>query len=130
MTMPTSISLEDATSPTPVAHVYSPVQDGSIAVLVNTAGATTVAGQETLQVEVNRARTDAAQNTSRVVLWDPKEVTVNGVTGVGYGLSGACTFKFPPGSTLQDKKDIVKKMANALQNSDIVTAVTESKPFI
>jgi len=129
MTMPTSISLSDAAA-TPVAHVFTPIQNGAESKWVNATGATTIAGQETLAVEVQRAKTDAAQHKARVVLWDPFEVTVDSQTKVAHGNSIAVNITFAPGSTLQDKKDILKMMANALTNADIVSAVTNVTPFI
>lgn len=129
MTMPTSIVLADAKS-TPVDHTFEPIQDGEISKFVNGTGATILSAQESLAVEVIRPKTDAAQAQARVVLWDPVEGTRDGQQVVLYGLSATSSFKFPPGSTLQEKKDIVKMMANALVNPDIVEAIANGRPFI
>lgn len=129
MQMPTSIVLADAES-TPVNHTFLPLQDGAEAKLVNTTGSTILSSQETLAVEITRPKTDTAQATARVVIWDPVEGTVDGQTVVLRGLSGSASFKFPPGSTLQEKKNNVRLLANALLNADVVSAVTNSTPFI
>lgn len=129
MTMPTSISLLDAKS-TPLAHVFDPIQDGSEAKFANTGDSTILSGQETLAVEIGRPKTDAAQATARVVLWDPVEGTVDGQLKVLRGLSAVASFKFPPGSTRAEKKDIVTMLRNALANPDILSAITEGRPFI
>lgn len=129
MAMPTSISLLDKQA-TPVAHVFTPIQDGPESKFVNTTGSTILSGQETLAVEISRPKTDAAQLSARVVIWDPKEGLVDGQTVILYGCSGSASFKFPPGSSLQDKKDMVEMLANALKNADIVSAVTTGTPFI
>jgi hypothetical protein len=129
MTMPTSISLADA-RPTPVTHVFLPIQDGPEAKFANAVGATIISAQETLAVEIVRPKTDAAQQTARVVIWDPVEGSVNGQQAVLRGSSASCSFKFPPGATLAEKEDIVKMMANALINADIKSAVTNGTPLI
>jgi hypothetical protein len=129
MTMPSSISLADA-RPTPVSHVFSPIQDGPEAKFANAVGSTIISSQETLAVEVVRPKTDAAQQTARVVIWDPVEGTVDGQAVVLRGLSATASFKFPPGSTLAEKEDIVKMMANALLNADIKSAIANGTPFI
>jgi hypothetical protein len=127
--MPSSIVLQDAAA-TPVSHTFLPIQDGPVARFINETGAVTLAGQETLEVEVIRPKTDAAQQTGRVVIWDPVEGSVDGQTKVLYGLSAAANFKFPPGSSLQQKKDIVKMLSYALTVSTIVDAVVNGKPLI
>jgi hypothetical protein len=127
--MPSSIALADAET-SPVTHTFTPIQDGEVAKFVNTTGSTIISSQETLVVEVVRPKTDAAQQTSRVVLWDPVEGTVDSQTVVLRGSSGAASFKFPPGATLQEKKNIVKMTANALLNADVVAAITTGTPMI
>lgn len=127
MPIPASISLLDSDA---VAHVFTPIQDGSEAKFVNGVGATILGGQETLAVEVIRPKTDTAQHTARVVIWDPVEGTVDGRQVVLYGSSATVSFKFPPNATLDDKEDIMKMMAQALIDTDIVSAVTNGTPFI
>lgn len=129
MQMPTSIVLADAES-TPVNHTFLPLQDGAEAKLVNATGSTIISSQETLAVEITRPKTDTAQAQARIVIWDPVEGTVDGQVQVLRGLSASTSFKFPPGSSLQEKKNVVKMMANALLNADVVTAITTSSPFI
>lgn len=129
MSMPTSIVLADAET-TPVNHTFVPIQDGPESKWVNTTGAITISGQETLAVEIQRAKTDAAQNKARVVIWDPVEVTVDSQTTVARGCSGAANFTFAPGASVQEKKNVLKMLANALINTDIIDAVVNGKPFI
>lgn len=128
MAMPNSIVLADAES-TPANHTFVPIQDGADTRLINGTGATILSGQETLAVEVIRPKTDAAQLTARVVLWDPVEGTVDGQTVVLRGSSGTASFKFPPGSTLQERKNVMKMLANACIDADIVAAVTNGIPL-
>lgn len=129
MAIPATIVLADKES-TPVNHTFAPVQDGPIAQFVNGAGASTVTGQESLQVEILRPKTDAAMSQARVVLWDPVEGVVDGQTKVIRGMSAVTTFKFPPGTTLQERKNLVKMHTNALANADIVGAIENMTPFI
>jgi hypothetical protein len=124
-----NVVLGDAQSPTPVNHTFTPIQDGPETKWVNQSSGTILAGQETLAVEIIRPKTDAAQATARVVIWDPVEGTVDGQTVALRGSAGSSSFKFPPGSTEQEKKDVVKMMANALINPDIVNAIVKATPF-
>lgn len=129
MAIPATIVLADAET-VPVNHTFTPIQDGENAKFVNGTGSTILSSQETLAVEIVRPKTDAAQAQARVVIWDPVEGTVDGQQKVLRGSSAAVSFKFAPGTTLQEKKNIVKMMANALVNADIVGAITNGTPFI
>lgn len=124
-----NVVLGDAQSPTPVNHTFTPIQDGPDAKFVNMSSGTILAGQETLAVEILRPKTDAAQATARVVIWDPVEGTVDGQTVALRGAAASASFKFAPGCTEQEKKDIVKMLANALINADIVNAIAKATPF-
>lgn len=129
MAIPATIVLADAEA-TPVNHTFTPVQDGPVAKFVNSTGATLLSGQETLAVEVHRPKTDAAQGEARVVTWDPVEGNVDGQMKVLRGLSATTTFKFPPGTTIQERKNLRKMHANALANADILSAIENMVPFI
>lgn len=125
----TSIAVADAKA-TPVTHTFTLIEDGANSKWANAVGSSIISGQETLAVEIGRPKTDAAQQTARVVIWDPVEGAVDGKTQVLYGLSASASFKFPPGATEGEKKDIVKMMANALLNADVSAAVVGGLPFI
>ena len=126
MAIPASISLLDAAA---VAHVFTPIQDGPEAKFVNGTGATILSTQEVLTVEVNRAKTDNAQSTGRVVVLDPKEGTVDGKTQVLYSNSGSAVLKFAPNASESEKKDTMRMLAQALINTDVVDAICNGKPF-
>lgn len=115
---------------TPVNHTFGPIQDGAEAKWANAVGSTIISSQETLALEIGRPKTDAAQQTARVVIWDPVEGTVNGQQAVLRGLSSSSSFKFPPGSTLQEKKNIVEMTANALKDPVLVAAIVNGTPVI
>lgn len=129
MAIPATIVLADAET-VPVNHTFTPIQDGPEAKYINSAGATILASQETLAVEVSRGKTDESPSKGRVVLWDPKEGTVDSKTVVLYGNSGSANFTFAPAATVQEKKNVMKMLVQACSNPDIIVAVTEGKPFI
>lgn len=118
--MPTNITVADAAA-TPVNHTFVAVRDGADALFVNEA-ALTLKGQETLGLKVARSTNQVQAHTVRLTMWDPTEVTVGGVTSVAYGSSSDVKFNFAPNATLQDRKDIVRMMRNALaaKEDDIV----------
>lgn len=110
-----NISVNDATTPTPVAHVFTPVQDGPSARYANEAGAQTLKGQETLGFDIKRASDARSANTARITMYDPTEVAaVDGTYSVKYGSSSDLRFNFAQGATLQERKDLVTMSINAL----------------
>lgn len=128
MAIPATIDLLDYEA-TPVTHTFTPIQDGPEAKFVSAMGATILSAQEVLTVEVLRPKTDTAQQTARVVIWDPVEGAVDGQQTVLRGSSAACVFKFPPGATLQEKKNIRRLMFGALANADIGDAIDNGVAF-
>lgn len=122
-----SIDLADKEA-TPVTHTFTLIQSGPKAMWVNAVGSTIISSQETLTLEIGRPQTDAAQQTARVVILDPVEGTVDGRQVVLRQLSGATVFKFPPGSSRQEKLNQVELQRNALGNPDIVAAIVDGIP--
>lgn len=98
------INLSDATPGTPAVHSFTPIASGRKAEFVNMAGALTVRGQETLTLEVIRAKTDNAENSARAVLVLPQEATADGVTTrvgeVSISLSVRATKSIPKQAVL------------------------------
>lgn len=110
-----NIVVNDATTPTPVAHTFVPVQDGSEARYVNEAGAQTLKGQETLALDVKRNQAGGNPNTVRLSLWDPTEVAaVDGTYSVKYGSSFDLRFNFAQAEVLQGRRNVVRMAINAL----------------
>lgn len=95
-------------------HTFIPVADGKDARWVNSTGAVTLQGEETLGYSINRAGDKKTGNTARLTVWDPKEVTdpVTGLTSVSFGNSADCRFNFSPSADLTSKKDVVAMMKN------------------
>lgn len=94
-----SIVLVDATSPTPVSHTFVPIADGAISQWINSTGALSVSGQESLKVEITRGKTDTADSTARVVLVDPQEATVDGVAKKVSEVSISVNVRATPGTS-------------------------------
>lgn len=126
-----NISVNDATTPTPVAHVFIGIADGNQARYVNDAGAQTLKGQETLQFTVNRVLSSAKSQQNKpnyvaVKMWDPKEVNNgDGTFTVAYGSSSVTEFNFAQAATAQDRADLVTMHINALNalKADIVALI-------
>lgn len=119
----TNIVVNDATSPTPVAHTFVPVADGNNAKWVNGTGANTLKGQETIGLDVKRAADARAANTARLTLWDPVEVAaVDGTYSVKYGNSVDLRFNFSQQATSQQRSDAFDLAINAAiaKKADIV----------
>lgn len=128
MAIPATIDLLDFEA-TPVTHTFTPIQDGPEAKFVSAMGATILSAQETLTVEIQRPKTDTAQQTARVVIWDPVEGTVDGQQVVLRGSSAAVVFKFPAGATVQEKKNLRRMISGALANADIGAAIDNGVAF-
>lgn len=94
-----NIVLVDATSPTPVSHTFVPIADGAISQWINSTGALSVSGQESLKVEITRGKTDTADSTARVVLVDPQEATVDGVAKKVSEVSISINVRATPGTS-------------------------------
>lgn len=94
-----NIVLVDATSPTPVSHTFVPIADGATSQWINSTGALSVSGQESLKVEITRGKTDTADSTARVVLVDPQEATVDGVAKKVSEVSISINVRATPGTS-------------------------------
>lgn len=111
-----NITINDATTPTPIAHVFVPVADGDDARYVNTAMALTLQGEESLGFSVKRSSTDKQPTTVRCTVYDPKEVTDSstGLVSIGYSNSADSRFSFSTKASLQERLDAVTLMINFL----------------
>jgi len=113
--MAKSIVVADATTPTPVNHMFVPISDGNESRYVNDAGAQTLAGQETIGFNVKRATDGKSANVVRMTMWDPKEVQgPSGTYLVDHGNSADTRFNFAQKATLQERLDTVTMHINAL----------------
>lgn len=109
-----NVVLADAAT-TPVNHTFVPIADGNEPRWINSTGAQTLAGQETLSLSITRSTADKSPHSSRVTLYDPVEVLgTSGTYTVDHASSGDCRFKFAPNSTAQERKDVVRMMKNGL----------------
>jgi hypothetical protein len=115
---------------TPVDHTFVPIADGASSVYVNTTGASTVQGQETLRIDINRAKTDTADNTARVVLVGPQEATVDGVVIKVGEVSLAINLRATPGTTAAMVNDVLAMAADLLAESAFRTSVKNFLPQI
>lgn len=110
-----NISVDDATTPTPVAHVFVPVQDGAEARYVNEAGSQTLKGQETLGLDIKRASGGTSPHVARLTMWDPTEVlNTDGTYRVNHGSSCDLRFNFAQASSLQERLNLMTMAINAL----------------
>lgn len=109
-----NIVINDATTPTPVAHTFVGIQDGSDARYVNDAGSITLKGQETLGLTIKRSVNQTQAHIARFTMWDPNEVTIDGVAVVTHGSSCDCRFNFAPGSSEQERLNLLTMAINGL----------------
>lgn len=111
-----NIVVNDATTPTPVAHTFVPIQDGAEARYVNESGAQTLKGQETLGLDIKRANGGSGNaNVARLTLWDPTEVLgTDGTHTVSHGSSFDLRFNFAQKATLAERKNLLALAINAL----------------
>jgi hypothetical protein len=111
-----NIVVNDAATPTPIAHTFVPIQDGAEARYVNEAGAMTLKGQETLGLDIKRASSGSGNaNVARLTLWDPTEVLgSDGTHTVAYGSSFDLRFNFAQKATPAERKDLLTLAINAL----------------
>lgn len=112
-----NIVLNDATSPTPVAHTFVGIADGNRAVYVNE-DSETLKGQETLRYNVDRVSSSAnttKPNVASVSLYVPKEVEgADGAYAVSHGSSFVTTCNFAQKATTQERLDGVTMHIAAL----------------
>lgn len=109
-----NIVINDATSPTPVAHTFVPVANGNNARWVNGTGAATLKGQETLGLDVKRATDARSANTARLTMWDPVEVeSANGSVIVSHGNSADLRFNFAQAATSEEREHLFTLAINA-----------------
>lgn len=124
-----NIVLADATSPTPVNHTFAPSStDGARAKFANRS-ATTPRGFETLVIEVVPPNGSQGAHRVRASMGDPTEVTSNGVTVVDHINSCELTLNFSQSSTEQERKDLVKMLANLLNDSTFVNVASKIEPI-
>lgn len=113
----------------PAAHTFAPVTtDGALARLANRS-ATTPQGFETMIVEVKPPANSQGAHRVRIGIGDPVEVTVSGVVSVDHLSSAEVVFNISQKATLQERKDLLKLMANTLANATIVTVVENVEPI-
>lgn len=124
-----NVVVNDATTPTAVAHTFVPVQDGNDARFVNDTGALTLKGQETLGITIKRTDNPSLAHTARLTMWDPTEVTgTDGVVKIDHGNSADCRFNFSPLSTEQERLNLVTMTINGLTAQK--TAMTKLLPLL
>lgn len=125
-----SISINDAAT-TPLAHVYA-VKGGSSTMTQYAStsnGATIAAAWESMTIDVAPPSGGRSTFKAQIGMFNPVEAVVDGTPVVVRSNSNQTTFNFPPDSTLQDRKDAVKKLANLLVDPTVVAAITTLEPF-
>lgn len=110
-----NVVIADATPVTPVNHTFVPIADGKNMRWVNETGANTLAGQETLSVDINRSVNAKEPHTSSVKIYDPVEILgVSGTYTVDHSSSADTRFKFAVNSTLQERLNVCRMQKNAI----------------
>lgn len=123
-----NIALADAKT-TPVTHTFAPVTtDGAVAKLANRA-ASIPQGFETLQIEVTQPQSPTAAYRVKVKASFPTVAAVEGQDAVVRVSSFECAFNFSQLSSAQDRKDVLKLMANLFINSQMISVCENVEPI-
>lgn len=123
-----NIVINDAAA-TPLAHTFAPVTtDGAIAKLANRT-ASTPKGFENLSVEMRAPQGSSTAYRLLIGFNDPVEATVDGAQVVVRNNSADIRVNFSPDSTLQERKDTLKLMANLLGHATISLVVENLEPI-
>lgn len=126
----TTLTINDRES-TPVAHVFNPAAPQGDVAVFNGTGAT-LFGRENLTIS---ARQSAGKLRVRMVITDPVVVTetINGVdrSTVSRVAIGEVKLTFDESSTLQERKNLVGLIANAMADSqtDLSLVFTQGESF-
>lgn len=132
-----NIVINDATSPTPVAHSFAPVaQGGTDCSFADRSGGISV-GYPTISVSTTLPSKASRLYKSRIKVALPilENVTNSTVSGIApaptlsYTMTADMTFFMPERSSLQNRKDILAYAKNALANA-LITAVLENNETI
>nr|UJQ85330.1 MAG: hypothetical protein 2 [Leviviridae sp.] len=106
---------------TPVAHVFTPQNvSGAIAKFTNTA-ASIPAGRETLSVELATPVSATAAYRLKMKYVFPTIAAVNSVDTVVRTSSADLVINFSQSSTLQERKDTMRIVANSLLNASVMS---------
>lgn len=123
-----NIVLADAEA-TPVNHTFTPVTtNGAKASLANRV-ASTIEGFELLGIEVKQPITKQGAYQVIATLYDPTEVTVDGVPVVDSFDSFELKFNLSKKSTAQRRKNLLKMAASLATNSTFASVVENVEPI-
>lgn len=123
-----NIVLNDA-AVSPLAHTFAPVTtDGATAKLANRT-ATSPKGFEQLSMELRAPSGSATAYRLLIGFNDPVEATVNGAQVVVRNNSADIRLNFSPDSTLQERKDTLKMMAELLAHATTKLVVENLEPI-
>lgn len=114
----------------PVSHTFSPQTsqtNDSPAVWLDRSP-TIPAGYKQISLEVLPPSGNRTVHRASLGFKDPKVATVDSVDTVVRFNSGSIVINIHPDSTLQERKDILAYMANALDEPDVVSAVLNLEP--
>jgi hypothetical protein len=140
-----NIVVNDAASPSPVAHTFNPSEDGEVDLFEDKSGGIAI-GFPLISVRFRRpgpptsgAQSSANGRVYRVHVnftWPVLEVTspstgtgIQPAPTVAYVLRCNQEWLLPERSTLQDRKDLRAIVYNSLNNSDIKKVVEELEAF-
>lgn len=114
---------------TPVAHTFAPVTtDGETAKWADRSP-TIPAGFKTLSIDVSPPTGSRTVYKHTTGLMDPTVATVNAVDQVVRYNSGQLVLNFHPESTVQERKNFLAYMVNAMNNASVKLSVENLEPF-
>lgn len=123
------IVINDATTPTPVAHTFAPVTTNGSQSKYADRAASLPAGYLKLEHEItppSGARTTYQLNVGYQF---PVVKPIDGVDTVVRYSAGKLTLNFDPSSTAQERDDALTLLTGFLNNATVKTSVKNLEPF-
>lgn len=124
----TDISVNDATSPTPVAHVFKPMSVGKDELVFNTVTQTTMQGRERLVITQDNRK---GSRKVQVKLYLPITEAVTGPNGSdtivkrqGYA---SVEVVCPVNSALKEREDLLQIITNSLSSAFLKAVVNNGE---
>jgi hypothetical protein len=114
---------------TPVAHTYSPASQEGTLVKWADRSPSIPAGFRTVQHQYEEPKGQRTVHRITIGFYQPVVATVNSVDTVVRFSSGSIQLNLSPDSTLQERKDLLATMANALGLAGFKTSVENLEPY-
>lgn len=124
----TALTIADGQA-SPVNHTFSMAAQSGTSFQWKDRSPATPAGARVLNYEVLAPAGQRTVHKVNVGVYNPTEALVDGSTVVVRSCSAQVSLNFPPEATLQERKDTLAYLSNALANAAVKGAIQEIEPF-